>query len=334
MGQSTTLLNRIEKDMKKSVLILVGIIGLSRVTVQAQTKVDFAKDIQPIFEKSCIKCHGPEKQKGKLRLDSKDSVFKRASDDQVVVAGNAEKSDLYRRLNLPATDDDRMPNEGDPLSKTQIELIRDWIIQGAIWPDTTTVKKSEASALKDVKLAEYKPSPEELKAITQLEALGVAARPIAMNVGWREANFHLLGTNITDSTLVPLKNILGLVDLNLGGTKISDSGLANVKGLTNLARLHLERTEITDVGLSNLKGLAKLTYLNLYGTSITDAGLESIKGLTNLRNLYLWQTKVSDAGVTNLLKSLPKLEISRGWEPPKPVEKEAVKEAIKEETKK
>ena len=318
--------------MKTLVISIVGI-SLSFGSVNAQNKVDFVKDIQPLFEKSCFKCHGPEKQKGKLRLDSKDSVFKRATDDQVVVPGNAEKSDLYRRLTLPQSDDDRMPNEGDPLPKAQVELIRDWINQGAAWPDTATFKQAGATPPKEAKLTEYKPSAEELKAVAQLESLGVSVRPIAMNVGWREANFHLLGTNVTDATLAPLKNIPGLVDVNLGGTKITDGGLANVKGLTNLTRLHLEKTEISDAGLAYLKNLKNLTYLNLYGTTITDTGLDHLKALTSLRNLYLWQTKVSDEGVTNLQKSLPNLEISKGWELKAPA-KEPEKEPAKEEAKK
>ena len=319
--------------MKRLALTVAGI-GLGCWAVgAAETKVDFVKDIQPILEKSCVKCHGPEKQKGKLRLDSKDSVFKRAADSQVIVPGNAEKSDLYRRMTLPQSDDDRMPNEGDPLPKAQIELVKDWINQGAVWPDTVAFKPSGAAAAKDAKLAEYKPSADELKAIAQLETLGISARPIAMNVGWREASFHLLGTNVTDTTLAPLKNILGLVDLNLGGTKVTDGGLSSIQGLTNLTRLHLEKTGITDAGLAQLKDLKSLTYLNLYGTPITDAGLENLKSLANLKNIYLWQTKVSDAGVTNLQKALPKLDISRGWEL-KPVEKEPAKEPAKEEEKK
>ncbi len=51
--------------------------GNRRLPALADTKVDFAKQIQPIFEKSCVKCHGPEKQKGGLRLDRKSSRAKR-----------------------------------------------------------------------------------------------------------------------------------------------------------------------------------------------------------------------------------------------------------------
>src|ERR1043166_6833735 len=49
----------------------------------------YANDIKPIFEKSCIKCHGAEKQKGKLRLDSLQAVLKGGEDGQVVESGNS-----------------------------------------------------------------------------------------------------------------------------------------------------------------------------------------------------------------------------------------------------
>src|SRR6478752_1214020 len=102
----------------------------------ADTKVDFAKQIQPIFEKSCIKCHVPEKQKGGLRLDQKAAALKGGKDAVAIVPGDAAKSDLYRRITLPDGSDDVMPNQGSPLTKAQTDLIRDWINQGATWPET------------------------------------------------------------------------------------------------------------------------------------------------------------------------------------------------------
>src|SRR5712671_1534562 len=50
-----------------------------------KTGVTYAADIKPIFEKSCTKCHGAEKQKGKLRLDSLEAVHKGSEDGKVVV---------------------------------------------------------------------------------------------------------------------------------------------------------------------------------------------------------------------------------------------------------
>jgi mono/diheme cytochrome c family protein len=112
----------------------------------ADTKVDFAKQIQPIFQRSCVKCHGPEKQKGGLRLDDKAAALKGGKDAVAIVPGDAAKSDLYRRITLPDGSDDVMPNQGELLSKPETDLIRDWINQGANWPDTAIAKAEKPAA--------------------------------------------------------------------------------------------------------------------------------------------------------------------------------------------
>jgi mono/diheme cytochrome c family protein len=324
--------------MKKRVLIFAAFAFAT--TVLADTKVDFVKDIEPVFQQNCVKCHGPEKQKGGLRLDSKDTAMKGGKDGVAIVAGNAAKSDLYRRVTLPPGDDDIMPSKGDPLTKAQTDLIRDWINQGAIWPEGVVAKAAaetpgaSATPTGFADLTPIKPSAAEVGAVAKLETAGVSARPIAMNVNWREANFHALGTNVTDATIAPLKDILTIVDLNLAGTKVTDSGLQALDGLTNLVILHLEHTQITDAGLAHLKRLSHLSYLNLYGTTVTDKGLEELQGLGDLKHLYIWETKVTAEGATNLQKALPHLMISRGWENEPAAQKMATKTEEKKEAKK
>jgi hypothetical protein len=298
--------------------LTIAAIGLAmNWSVTGETKVDFAKDIQPILQENCVRCHGPEKQKAKLRLDSREAMLKGGKDGAAVVPGDAEKSELYRRITLPKGNDDLMPNEGDPLPKALTDLIRDWINQGADWPDTAAPRKTSAAAALPpgpVLSSDFKASPAEAPAIAAIAQHGVEVSPIAMNTVWREANFRQQGTNVTDVVIAPLREVASLVDLNLATTKITDAGLANLEGLTNLMRLHLELTPISDAGLEHLKGLANLTYLNLYGTQVTDAGLEHLQALKHLRHLYLWQSKVTQAGVKNLKAALPNLDISTGWD--------------------
>ena len=335
-------------DMRTMILIVTGLIAFGQWTASAESKVDFAKDIQPILEKSCLECHGPEKQKGKLRLDSQAALSLGGKDGAVLVPGKADESDLYRRITLPAGNDDVMPNKGDLLTKAQTDLIRDWINQGAGWPAGLVVgsgvkpaKKTEATSSPSTEstppstpvLPDYKPSAAEKKAFEQLEAMGLPVNPIAMNLNWRSCNLSLHGSQDLGKTLPLLKEVLGLVDLNLGGTKIKDSDLASIKGLINLDHLHLENTPVTDAGLASLKGLTKLNYLNLYGTQVTDAGLAHLKGLTNLQHLYLWQTKTTPAGVEDLRKSLPGVDISTGVEFKEIAKADETKDAKKEEKK-
>lgn len=282
----------------------------------ADGKVDFAKEIKPILEQQCFKCHGAEKQKGKLRLDSREAALKGGKGGPALVPGDSAKSDLFHRVTLAKSEDDFMPAEGEPLPKAQLELIKKWINEGAVWPETAAAKETaKAPAIPAPVLpADFKPTGAEQKAIAALAQKSVDVRPIAANSPWREANFRLLGTSVTDTVVAPIKDVTSLVDLNLGNTKVTDAGLNNLKGLTHLQRLHLELTGITDAGLSNIKGLENLTYLNLYGTKVTDAGLEHLKGMKFLRNVYVWQTKVTDAGVKKLKAALPNVDVSTGWD--------------------
>jgi mono/diheme cytochrome c family protein len=98
-----------------------------------KTGVTYAADIKPIFEKSCFKCHGPEKQKAKLRVDSLEAVKKGGEDGDILSVGNSEKSRLVHSIARILDEDENMPPEGkgDPLTKDQVALVRAWIDQGA-----------------------------------------------------------------------------------------------------------------------------------------------------------------------------------------------------------
>src|SRR6266566_2999978 len=103
----------------------------------ASTKqgVTYAADMKPIFDKSCIKCHGAEKQKGKLRLDSLAAALK-GGEDKVVMPGDSAGSILVHNVAHLGDEDDYMPPPDNkdkipPLTKEQIGLIRAWIDQGA-----------------------------------------------------------------------------------------------------------------------------------------------------------------------------------------------------------
>jgi len=94
--------------------------------------VTYAKDIKAIFDKSCIKCHGEEKQKAKLRLDSLEWILKGADGEDILSKGKSAESELVHTI-ARVNEDEAMPPEGkgDPLTKEQVGLVRAWIDQGA-----------------------------------------------------------------------------------------------------------------------------------------------------------------------------------------------------------
>lgn len=103
-------------------------------------KVDFVKEVYPLFVDKCVSCHGPKKAKGKYRIDTKEGAFKIVDDGPYIIAGNSEKSPLIHLVAglvedtlMPPPSD--KPGESEPLTKEQISLLRAWIDQGAEWPD-------------------------------------------------------------------------------------------------------------------------------------------------------------------------------------------------------
>ena len=122
-----------------SATVAVGLLG-SAWGVAAAEKVDFNKDIRPILELNCTKCHGPEQHKGKLRLDSKEAALKGGDNGPALVPGKPAESKMYASTILPPDHDDVMPpkKEGH-LSQGQTDLIKNWIQAGADWPAGVTL---------------------------------------------------------------------------------------------------------------------------------------------------------------------------------------------------
>ncbi len=96
----------------------------------SDVRIDFNRDISPIFQASCNACHGPSKPQGDLRLDSEGAVLSGGVSGRIVLPGNSGDSLLVKRL-LGSTDGPRMPLNGAPLHAEKIALIRAWIDQAS-----------------------------------------------------------------------------------------------------------------------------------------------------------------------------------------------------------
>ncbi len=110
---------------------------LSKLPPPAATQgVTYQADIKPIFDHSCAKCHGAEKPKAKLRLDSLEGALKGSENGKVIEPGRSTASVLLINVAHAGAEDDWMPPPKNkvgigPLTRDQIALIRAWIDEGA-----------------------------------------------------------------------------------------------------------------------------------------------------------------------------------------------------------
>ena len=106
-------------------------------------KIDFVEHVQPILELNCVACHYDGKVKGDLRLDSFEHAF---ASEHVIVPGEPLESDLWVLCTLPQDDEMFMPPEGnDPLSSTDLFMLRRWIEEGADWPESAKLSPQKKS---------------------------------------------------------------------------------------------------------------------------------------------------------------------------------------------
>jgi ankyrin repeat protein/mono/diheme cytochrome c family protein len=143
-----------------SFVIGAGCLSAGLLAAQTPGKIDFRRDIQPLFQEHCVGCHGPSQQMGGMRLDRRSSAMATRG-GTTIGPGNAAGSRLYLKL-VGTKYGTRMPPTGE-LTPEQINLVKTWIDQGASWPDELSGDKTSG--------------PPDPRAMLLIESLRSGARP-------------------------------------------------------------------------------------------------------------------------------------------------------------
>ena len=126
---------------------------------QWEVPVTFAKDIQPIMERSCWTCHGATTQLSKLDLRTRESAMRGGAHGPALVPGNAEQSRIYRAVaHLDAI---KMPMQGDKLEPEEIAAFKTWIDQGAQWEAAAPASASTSASSALAALEKMDITPEQ-----------------------------------------------------------------------------------------------------------------------------------------------------------------------------
>lgn len=109
--------------------------------------VDYRSEVRPIFDRYCVRCHGPDKQQADLRLDTRRGILRGGISGPAVIPGDPEGSPLLRALGrqdevLPA-----MPPEGEPRpSRRELDILQSWILHGADGPHEEHEQAAQAGS--------------------------------------------------------------------------------------------------------------------------------------------------------------------------------------------
>lgn len=283
--------------------------------------------VRPILQTRCYGCHGVNKQKGKLRMDDSLLLMKGGKDGKVIVAGNARGSEMIKRLLLPVDNEDHMPPKEKPQpAESQIALLEWWISQGAEFGKKVkdisqsgkvssllfALQKESVAEKKSMDIPDGVVEQADRKIIEQMKLRGIVVLPLAQNSNWLTVNF-VSEKQVSNEMLRWLAALREqLVWLKMDNTNIGDTGIAVIGQLVNLRRLSMQHTNITDIGLPAIRSLQNLQYLNLVDTKVSLKGVVQLRELKSLHSLYLYQTNIRKSEWPELKLAFPKTQIDSG----------------------
>jgi len=326
------------KNLPSPVKSLFGMEGASKMEKGpiAIEDADVYQDIiHPIFDQTCIQCHGPDKSKGELRLDSFELAMLGGELGDTIIPGDYEASELIYRLHLEIDDDERMPPEGKPQpTEGQISILEWWIQAGAVESGLIgeleipeAVRSAMVAHLEgSAEVEEKEKVPEVLIPMltwqeTKAEIAKIEKEPnidilrVALNSPAVRIKGSFGENKFNDDAIAKLKPIASnIVELEIGFSDVTDEGLAAVANMSNLEKLYLQKTSITDEGIPHLEGLTRLRYLNLYGTQVTDDALETLVVLPRLKSLFVWETEISKSAAKDFQQQKLESIGVKGWE--------------------
>ena len=163
-------------------LLFVFVFALPNVSVLADDKVDFNRDIRSLLSNNCLMCHGPDEEEraAGLRLDTEDGSREDLGGYAAIKPGDAENSELLTRI---TTDDEdlRMPPEGKgrQLTKSEIELVRRWINQGGNYAKHWSYEVPVRPTLPQVKQSQWPGNEIDRFVLAKLESQGLTPSPPA-----------------------------------------------------------------------------------------------------------------------------------------------------------
>ena len=160
-------------------LLLVGNASMLQAQQASNEVVDFVQDVKPILAKHCYACHGPDESEGGLNLSTKSTAFAETdSGSHAIVPSDPAASEILVRVT--SNDEfDQMPPEGERLTPSQVEILRQWIQQGATWDEHWAFKPMQVIPVPEVNDQEWAKHPIDAFIYSSLDSAGLRPNPPA-----------------------------------------------------------------------------------------------------------------------------------------------------------
>ncbi len=270
----------------------------------------FTEFIKPVLEQKCQRCHNSSEMAGNLDVSNYQSLIATGKSGKTIIASNSNASELFRRVTMSPDEKKFMPPSGDPLSYSEIRILKYWIESGA-GKDIVFSPASTDMELKTILASNYqidleaKPYYEKVKVDPLSESNMARLKESGIKVSFLSDQNYLLDISLNkELTNDQLQLIWELGEkvafLDLSESNVEDEWLTGLADLVNLVRLDVHSTQLDGLFLQYLTPLDNLESLNLFNTEVDDTYLDGLRELNNLKRVYTWQSRITEAGISGL----------------------------------
>jgi mono/diheme cytochrome c family protein len=252
----------------------------------------YEKAIAPILAQKCVSCHGPDKVKGQLQLQSPELIIKGGKNGSILNGIQNEEAQIIQRIHLPNADEKHMPPDGKlQLTLEELTLLNKWVKAGGNF----TIKISE------------------LAKTDSLAILAMAYKAPAKGSGDNKNKApDLKPYNSSYCTVNYLYNGSEEIEVNFfQGSFYKIEQLKNLEKIKDkIVSLNMQGMPITKEDLAIIVQFTKLKKLNLNYTTLTLNDLAPLKTITSLKNLSICGMEVNENTLSKFLEKAPFTEIN------------------------
>jgi len=305
----------------------VSSITIQKINLDSNATV-YERAIGPILQQKCVSCHGPEKIKGNLLLNTPENILKGGKDGHILMAQNGKESLLIQRIHLPLTDEKHMPPDGKtPLTTEELLILTRWIQAGG----NLQLKMSEIAKTDSLFMMvnQYQPklgnqannvkggdrnetNNKEFPDLKQYNSNYCTTNYIYNGSSDIEVSFYQSKFYTHDNLqkLLPIKD--QIISLSMQNMPLKEEDIAFIAQLTHLKKLNLNYTFLKINQLSPLQNLKELNSISICGFNYDEKALTSFLQKAPIEKVQLWSNGLTSSQANSLVQQFPKIHFTIG----------------------
>jgi len=274
--------------------------------------------VAPVLAQKCISCHGAEKMKGDLQLNTPANILKGGKTGNLLQGDLKKVALLFERIHLPQSDEKHMPPDGkSQLTTDELTILSQWIKGGSDFKiKLNELAKDDSlhiligkSRLADNQIVAPKTNLPDLK---EFNSNYCTVNYLFNGSDDVEVNFFQ-GRFYDKENLKKLMKIKSqIASLNMQGMPMAKEDLNTITQFMNLQKINLNYTGLDMASLEVLKPMTKLRSVSICGIEFNEASLNKFLDQSNFSSVNIWSNKTDKKMVERIVSKYPTKKIVAG----------------------